>query len=76
METPIEPQIRLRFFAQIMGAEPVDLDPRNALEMIRKDTKTLAGYKITLVTVLPEGDAGSLIAIGKNHRIFLETQEP
>ena len=67
--------VRLRFFAQILGAEAVDLDPRNALEQIHKDKKTLSGYKVTFVTVLPEGDAGSLLALGKGHRVFLETQD-
>lgn len=76
METPIEPIVRLRFWVQILGAEPVDVDPRNALEMIRKDTKTLSGYKVTLVTVLPEGDAGSLLALGRGHKLLVETTEP
>lgn len=67
-------KVRLRFTAQILGAEAVDLDARNAVQAIQ-GSKELAAYKVMMVAVLPEGDAGSLLALGKGHSIVLETQE-
>ena len=71
-ETPFGPILRLRFFAHILGAEAVDADPRNALEAMGKQ-KPLSGYKVALVAILPEGDAGTLLALGKGHKVLLET---
>ncbi len=68
-----EPVIRLRFLAQILDAQPVDLDANNAIQNITKHGETTPGYKVAFVTVLPEGDTGSLIALAKGHRILLET---
>ena len=73
--TPAQPIIRLRIPVHILGAKAVDLDPRNALEMIRKDQKTLSGYEISMVAVLSEADAAMLIGMGKGHLVLMEPVE-
>ena len=72
---PAQPTIRLRIPVHILGAKAVDLDPRNALEMIRKDQKTLSGYEISLVAVLSERDAGMLLGMGKGHLVLMDPVE-
>ena len=70
--TPAQPIIRLRFPVHILGAKAVDLDPRNALENIRKDQRTLSGYEISMAAVLSEADAGMLLGMGKGHVVVME----
>lgn len=72
-EETIQPTMTQRFLVQIVGAEPVDLPAGNAAELLQAGHKSLAGYKIALVAVLPEADAGALIARAKGHRIPVET---
>lgn len=69
----VQPTMTQRFLVQILGAEPVDLPAGNAVDNIRSNGKGTPGYKIALVAVLPEADAGALLARAKGHRIPVET---
>lgn len=73
----VQPMMTQRFLLQILGAEPVDLPPgmmsARAADNIRSNGKESPAYKIAFVAVLPEADAGALIARAKGHRIPVET---
>lgn len=72
-----QPTMTQRFLLQILGAEPVDL-PEGALSArvqvgLHGTGKDQPAYKIMFVAVLPESDAGALIARAQGHRIPVET---